>query len=165
MTKLMALTAVIGFAVDQISKLYVVFWLDLINLQEIDVFAPFLNFRMAWNYGVNFGLFSGQSEVQRTALILIALGISAVVAFWAIRQGIGRLTPVAAGLLIGGALGNALDRMIYGAVVDFLNMSCCGIENPFVFNLADVAIFLGAIGLMFAPQPQDPTIADRDKNG
>ena len=165
MTKLMALTAVIGFAVDQISKFYVVFWLDLINLQEIDVFAPFLNFRMAWNYGVNFGLFSGQSEVQRTALILIALGISAVVAFWALRQGSRRLTPVAAGLLIGGALGNALDRMIYGAVVDFLNMSCCGIENPFVFNLADVAIFLGAIGLMFAPQPQDPTIADRDKNG
>ena len=165
MTKLMALTAVIGFAVDQISKLYVAFWLDLINLQEIDVFAPFLNFRMAWNYGVNFGLFSGQSEVQRTALILIALGISAVVAFWALRQDSGRLTPVAAGLLIGGALGNALDRMIYGAVVDFLNMSCCGIENPFVFNLADVAIFLGAIGLMFAPQPQDPTIADRDKNG
>ena len=165
MTKLMALTAVIGFAFDQISKLYVVFWLDLINLQEIDVFAPFLNFRMAWNYGVNFGLFSGQSEVQRTALILIALGISAVVAIWAIRQGRGRLTPVAAGLLIGGALGNALDRLIYGAVVDFLNMSCCGIENPFVFNLADVAIFLGAIGLMFAPQPQDPTIADRNKNG
>ena len=165
MTKLMALTAVLGFAIDQISKLYVVFWLDLINLQEIDVFAPFLNFRMAWNYGVNFGLFSGQSEVQRTALILIALGISAAVAIWAIRQGSGRLTLVAAGLLIGGALGNALDRMIYGAVVDFLNMSCCGIENPFVFNLADVAIFLGAIGLMFAPQPQDPTIADRDKNG
>ena len=165
MTKLMALTAVIGFAVDQISKLYVVFWLDLINLQEIDVFAPFLEFRMAWNYGVNFGLFSGQSEVQRTALILIALGISAVVAFWAIRHGSGRLTPVAAGLLIGGALGNVLDRLIYGAVVDFLNMSCCGIENPFVFNLADVAIFLGAIGLMFAPHPQDPTVADRDKNG
>ena len=165
MTKLMALTAVIGFAVDQISKLYVVFWLDLINLQEINVFAPFLNFRMAWNYGVNFGLFSGQSEVQRTALILIALGISTVVAFWAIRQGSGRLTPVAAGLLIGGALANALDRLIYGAVADFLNMSCCGIENPFVFNVADVAIFLGAIGLMFAPQPQDPTIADHDKNG
>ena len=49
MTKLIALTAVIGFAVDQISKLYVVFWLDLINLQEIDVFAPFLNFRMAFS--------------------------------------------------------------------------------------------------------------------
>ena len=165
MTKLMVLTAVVSFAFDQISKLYVVFWLDLINLQEIDVFAPFLNFRMAWNYGVNFGLFSGQSEVQRTALILIALVISAGVAIWAIRQGRGRLTPVAAGLLIGGALGNALDRLIYGAVADFLNMSCCGIENPFVFNVADVAIFLGAIGLMFAPHSQDPTIADRDKNG
>ncbi len=47
MTKLMVLTAVVSFAFDQISKLYVVFWLDLINLQEIDVFAPFLNFRMA----------------------------------------------------------------------------------------------------------------------
>ena len=165
MTKLMALTAILGFAIDQISKLYVVFWLDLINLQEIDVFGPFLNFRMAWNYGVNFGLFSGQSEVQRIALILIALGISAVVASWVIRHGSGRLTPVAAGLLIGGALGNSLDRLVYGAVVDFLNISCCGIENPFVFNLADVAIFLGASGLMFAPHPQDPTIADRDKNG
>ena len=165
MTKLMALTAVLSFVIDQISKLYVVFWLDLINLREINVFSPFLNFRMAWNYGVNFGLFSGQSEVQRTALILIALGISTVVAFWAIRQGSGHLTPVAAGLLIGGALANALDRLIYGAVADFLNMSCCGIENPFVFNVADVAIFLGAIGLMFAPQPQDPTIADHEQNG
>ena len=165
MNKLMALTAILGFAIDQISKLYVVFWLDLINLREINVLSPLLNFRMAWNYGVNFGLFSGQSEVQRTALILIALGISTVVAFWAIRQGSGRLTQVAAGLLIGGALANALDRLIYGAVADFLNMSCCGIENPFVFNVADVAIFLGAIGLMFAPQPQDPTIADHDKNG
>ena len=165
MTKLMAITATLGFAIDQISKLYVVRWLDLINLQEIDVFGPFLNFRMAWNYGVNFGLFSGQSELQRFALILIAIGISAVLAFWVIRHGSGRLTPVAAGLLIGGALGNALDRLVYGAVVDFLNISCCGIENPFVFNLADVAIFLGASGLIFAPHPQDPTIADRDKNG
>ena len=53
-----------------------------------------------------------------------------------------------AGLLIGGALGNVVDRVLYGAVADFLNMSCCGIENPFAFNVADVAIFAGAIGLV-----------------
>ena len=52
------------------------------------------------------------------------------------------------GLLIGGALANVLDRVIYGYVLDFLNMSCCGINNPFVFNLADVFIFAGAIGLV-----------------
>jgi len=56
---------------------------------------------------------------------------------------------IAGGFLIGGALGNVVDRVLYGAVADFLNMSCCGIENPFAFNVADIAIFIGAIGLAF----------------
>jgi signal peptidase II len=56
---------------------------------------------------------------------------------------------VCAGVLIGGALGNVVDRVVYGAVADFLNMSCCGIENPYAFNVADVAIFVGALGLVF----------------
>jgi signal peptidase II len=51
-------------------------------------------------------------------------------------------------MLIGGALGNVVDRIAYGFVVDFLNMSCCGIDNPFVFNIADIFIFAGAIGLI-----------------
>jgi signal peptidase II len=56
-------------------------------------------------------------------------------------------------LLCGGALANAFDRIIYdGAVADFLNMGCCGIYNPFVFNFADVFIFIGAVGLAFAPE-------------
>jgi signal peptidase II len=50
---------------------------------------------------------------------------------------------------VGGALGNALDRVLYGAVADFLNMSCCGIRNPYAFNLADVFIFAGAAGLIW----------------
>jgi signal peptidase II len=61
---------------------------------------------------------------------------------------------VFAGLLIGGALGNAYDRIRYGAVVDFLNMSCCGIQNPYAFNVADIFIFVGAIGLAIFPQPK-----------
>ena len=59
-----------------------------------------------------------------------------------------RAMQLAAGLLIGGALGNVADRLLYGYVLDFLNMSCCGIDNPFVFNVADVFIFAGAIGLI-----------------
>ena len=50
-----------------------------------------------------------------------------------------------AGLVLGGAIGNAIDRVRHGAVADFLNTSCCGIDNPFSFNVADIAIFLGAL--------------------
>ncbi len=67
---------------------------------------------------------------------------------------------ISAGLLVGGALGNVIDRVIYGAVADFLNMSCCGIENPYSFNIADIAIFAGALGLvlfMGKPTPSAPT--------
>ena len=66
----------------------------------------------------------------------------------------GPWAQVFAGLLIGGALGNAYDRIRYGAVVDFLNMSCCGIQNPYAFNVADIFIFVGAIGLAIFPQPK-----------
>ena len=54
----------------------------------------------------------------------------------------------AAGLLAGGALGNVVDRVLYGAVADFLNMSCCGFQNPYSFNVADIAVFLGAVGMV-----------------
>ncbi|MFN3607123.1 MAG: signal peptidase II, partial [Cypionkella sp.] len=67
---------------------------------------------------------------------------------------------IAAGLLLGGAMGNVVDRVLYGAVADFINMSCCGISNPFSFNVADISIFAGAIGLVFfadsAQKTKDP---------
>jgi signal peptidase II len=59
--------------------------------------------------------------------------------------------------LLGGALGNVVDRLIYGAVADFLNMSCCGIDNPYAFNVADIAVFAGAIGLVLAPGAKNPS--------
>jgi len=64
------------------------------------------------------------------------------------REEPGRWTQISAGLLVGGALGNVIDRILYGAVADFLNMSCCGFENPYAFNVADIAIFAGAAGLV-----------------
>ncbi len=126
----------------------VVHYLDLRNRGEIDVIDPFLNLRMAWNTGINFGLFGGHGDTMRWVLIGVALAITAGVLWWMHRDPPGRWGFAAAGLLVGGALGNVVDRILYGAVADFLNMSCCGIENPYAFNVADISIFAGALGLV-----------------
>jgi signal peptidase II len=142
------ITAAIVFGLDQLTKLVVVFWLDLFNRGEIDVFPPFLVFRMAWNYGINFGLLAHGSDLARWGLIAVALAISAWVIWWMRGEQGNWKAQVAGGLLVGGALGNVIDRVAYGAVADFLNMSCCGIENPYAFNVADIAIFVGALALV-----------------
>jgi signal peptidase II len=148
--RLLALTAALTFALDQASKWLVVQWLDLINRGQIDVWPPFLQFRMAWNTGINFGLFATNQWV----LIAIALAITGWVLWWMRKEKPGRMAQISAGLLVGGALGNVVDRIIYGAVADFLNMSCCGVENPYAFNVADITIFAGAIGLvLFTGKP------------
>ena len=134
------------FLVDQASKYVVVHALNLMERQSIDVLPPFLNLRMAWNRGVNFGLLSGAD--LRWVLIAVAVGVSALVLTWVWRGQGGRWMQISAGLLVGGAAGNVLDRLLYGAVADFLNMSCCGIENPYAFNVADIAVFAGALGLV-----------------
>jgi signal peptidase II len=145
--RLAAGIALATFAADQALKWYVVHGLRLWERMAIDVWPPFLNLRMAWNYGINFGLFGHDAPWMRWALIALALAISAAVWVWAARERARPIVQVSAGLLIGGALGNVVDRVVYGAVADFLNMSCCGIQNPFAFNVADIAIFAGAIGL------------------
>jgi len=138
---------------DQAAKAAVLLALDLPARGEIAVYPPYLNFRMAWNRGINFGLFAGGSEAARWALVGLSVVISAAVAAWALGGHRHRRTRAFAGVLVGGALGNALDRVLYGAVADFLNMSCCGIDNPYAFNIADIAIFAGALGLVLWPDP------------
>ena len=147
-SKWMIWTGVAVFLLDQISKFLVVQVLDLKTIGRFDIAPPFLSLRMAWNQGVNFGLFSNDTDVMRWVLILAAILISGWVVVWIGRDDSGVLAKVAAGMLVGGALGNVADRLIYGAVADFLNMSCCGINNPYAFNVADVAVFAGAIGLI-----------------
>lgn len=146
--RLFWITGIATFGIDQVSKLAVVHGLDLINRHEIDVLPPYLNLRMAWNYGVNFGLLSHGADWARWGLIVLAVAISAWVVWWMRRERGNWKAEFAAGLLVGGALGNVVDRIAYGAVADFLNMSCCGIENPYAFNVADIAIFAGALGLV-----------------
>ncbi len=146
--RVLFLSAMVTFGLDQLTKWFVVQWLDLFTRGEIDVLPPLINFRMAWNKGVNFGLFANSADVVRWVLIAVALVISAWVILWVRREKMRVLAQISAGLLVGGALGNVVDRLAYGAVADFLNMSCCGIENPYSFNLADVAVFAGALGLV-----------------
>jgi signal peptidase II len=143
------IAAMVTFALDQASKLAVMRGLDLVNRGEFPVFPPFLEFRMARNYGINFGLFSHESDLVRWGLIALALVIAGWVTWWMRRERGNRWALLSGGMLVGGALGNVVDRIAYGWVADFLNMSCCGIENPYSFNVADISIFVGALGLVF----------------
>lgn len=142
------LVALAALAIDQGSKHLVLTGLDLRRTTPIDILPPYLRFVMAWNQGVNFGVLASGSAAARWALTALALVISAGVTIWALRAAArGRADHwflAGAALVVGGAIGNAIDRVRFGAVADFLNMSCCGIVNPYVFNVADIAIFLGA---------------------
>ncbi|MDO6586572.1 signal peptidase II [Salipiger sp. 1_MG-2023] len=153
--RIVAWVALLTFIIDQLSKWIVVHVMALDVRHAIDVLPPLLNFRMAWNYGINFGLLGSGSEATKWILISVALGIVLFVVVWLRRDPPGLPGLVAGGLLIGGALGNVVDRLLYGAVADFLNMSCCGIDNPFAFNVADIAIFAGALGLVLLPGGRD----------
>ncbi|WP_413719190.1 signal peptidase II [Silicimonas sp. MF1-12-2] len=154
---IMTRTAIVVFVLDQLTKLFVVQYLDLKTRQTIMVLDPFLNFRMAWNQGINFGIGAGLD--MRWVLVGLALLISAWIVWWMRRDRPGLWVQMSAGLVLGGAIGNVIDRIVYGAVADFLNMACCGFENPWSFNVADISIFLGAIGLIFltgeAPKDRD----------
>ena len=121
-------------------------------MRAIDVFPPLVNFRYGENRGINFGL---GGDMSQWALIALAIVICLAVTIWIMRRPQGIWAQISAGLLVGGALANVVDRLIYGYVLDFLNTTCCGIDNPFVYNIADVFIFAGAIGLIFFTKEPD----------
>lgn len=153
-----ALVAALVFVLDRVSKIWVVEVLDLRSRLHIGVLDPWLNLRMAWNTGINFGLFD-LGDAGRWVLVVLALAITAALLYW-VRRARGWPAAIGAGAIIGGALGNVWDRVQYGAVADFINMSCCGIDNPFAFNVADAAIFGGvAVLLLFSRD------GDRAPNG
>lgn len=146
--------AALVFLMDRASKIWIVERLDLANRLRIEVADPWLNLTMAWNHGVNFGLVDF-GAAGRYWLVAVALVIVAALTFWARRRR-GWAVALGAGGVIGGALGNVWDRLQWGAVADFVNMSCCGIDNPYAFNVADIAIFTGALGLvLFTGKPPE----------
>jgi signal peptidase II len=133
------------FLFDQLTKFIVVEYWKLKTEISMSVFPPYLNFEMAWNTGINFGMF-GDWDL-RWFLVVVSIAVSIWVLWWG-RNFTGWFGAFLVGCIVGGALGNSVDRVVYGAVADFLNMSCCGWENPYSFNVADIAIFVGAFGLV-----------------
>ena len=156
MSKFLLWTTALTFALDQITKIIVVFWMELISKGQINIWPGFIHFHMAWNTGINFGLFADQGELMRWLLIAVALAVCGFVGYW-MRREQKPIALIAAGLVIGGALGNSLDRILYGSVADFLNVTCCGIRNPYAFNVADIAIFFGLFGLVIFSTDQQKT--------
>ncbi|MEO9516171.1 MAG: signal peptidase II [Paracoccaceae bacterium] len=152
--RLVGITALIAALLDQISKYIVIHNMQLWRVLYIEVWPPFLNFLYGENRGINFGLFN--NGVSPWVFIGLAAVICLVVLWW-MRQPQPKLAQMSGGLLIGGAIGNVIDRIWYGYVLDFLNMSCCWINNPFSFNVADIFIFAGAIGLAFFAQDANKT--------
>ena len=84
---------------------------------------------------------------MRWVLIIISIGICLFLLRWS-RKLTGNFSPILVGLVIGGAIGNVIDRIRFGAVIDFLNLSCCGIQNPYIFNIADIFVFIGLLPLI-----------------
>ncbi len=138
---------IIFILIDQISKWFILEQLDLDIIGSYDIYSPFLTLKMGWNTGINFGLFSESYFSMRWILVAISLGICLFLLFWS-RKLKGNFAPILIGLIIGGAVGNVIDRVRFGAVIDFLNMSCCGINNPYIFNLADIFVFTGLVFLL-----------------
>lgn len=139
--------AAVTVALDQLSKWLIVHVMALgpDAGTRIEVLDPWFNLTMVWNRGVSFGLFAADSLWGRLILIGFSLTISAVLAVWLARAE-RALQTAAFGLIIGGAIGNVIDRAIYGAVADFLDFS--GLYFPYVFNVADAAISVGVAVLI-----------------
>ncbi|MEZ5994925.1 MAG: signal peptidase II [Hyphomonadaceae bacterium] len=104
--------------------------------------TPIFDLQMVWNRGVSFGLLRANEDIARWGLVALSLAIAGVFVSW-LRTAERRATAISLGLVVGGALGNVIDRIRFGAVADFLDFN--GLWFPWVFNVADAAITVGAI--------------------
>tara|TARA_B100001057_G_scaffold13735_1_gene13052 strand:+ start:272 stop:778 length:507 start_codon:yes stop_codon:yes gene_type:complete len=149
--------AAVAAGLDQTSKWAIMHLLDLEALRRVEI-LPFLDFAFVWNRGVSYGLFSSDSQLARWLLIGLTLAVTAYLAR-AMMTTLGPLTRLGYALIIGGALGNLVDRIIHGAVVDFISAHYAG-YYWYVFNLADIWISLGVVLLLWCfwrePEPEAP---------
>jgi signal peptidase II len=144
------IAALIALALDQATKLWLLFVFDLARRGVVKV-TPFFDLVLAWNVGISFGWFQSESQVAQIALMVIKAVAVIVLAVWMARSHT-RMATIALGLIIGGAIGNAIDRFAYGAVVDFalFHVQIGGNTfNWYVFNFADVAIVVGVAALLY----------------
>lgn len=150
LTRYGLIVAALICAIDQAVKLWLLNVFDLANRGIVHL-TPFLDFVLTWNTGISYGLFPQEGDFGR--YVLLALKLAAVVVLWVwLARAELRLTALSLGLIIGGALGNGIDRLAYGAVADFALFHITTASFNFtwyVFNLADAAIVAGVIGLLY----------------
>lgn len=138
--------ALIVLALDQFTKWWIIHVYELPERGRVAV-TPFFDLVMLWNPGISYGLFAQDTDFGRNILIAIALGAALLLTVWMARTN-SRLQAVSLALIVGGAVGNAIDRAVYGAVADFVSLHAYGFYW-YVFNVADAAIVAGAIALLY----------------
>ncbi len=138
--------AAFALVIDQLHKWWMIHIYRIAERGVVEV-TPFLNFVMLWNPGISYGLFPQNSVWGKIGLIVFALIAVAFLVTWLARADT-KISAISVGLVIGGALGNAIDRVIYGAVADFFSFHAFG-YYWYVFNIADSAIVAGVIGLLY----------------
>ena len=136
--------AALVIVLDQASKYWILNIYDLPAKGSTPI-LPIFSLSMVWNRGVSFGLFRADVDLARWGLAVFSLVVAVALALWA-RRNDRTLPALALGLVIGGAVGNLIDRVRFGAVVDFLDFS--GLHFPWVFNLADSGITVGVALLL-----------------
>ena len=148
-------TAVITLVIDQAHKWWMLLGLGMKEGQGF-VLLPFLNIIYVKNTGISYSLFDSASQTWQNALAGFAVVASLAMWVWMARACSGRLMALSLGLIIGGAIGNGIDRVLLGGVADFFSLHAFG-YSWYVFNVADVAIVAGVIGLLY-----DSFIASRN---
>ncbi len=138
--------ALVTVLIDQGYKWWMLNIYDIGSRGVVKI-TPFFDLTLIWNKGISYGLFQQNSDLGRYILIGIILCIMAVLVVWMIRAR-GFFIAVAMGLVLGGALGNVIDRVVYGAVADFFSFHFWG-YYWYVFNLADVWVVAGAVLLLY----------------
>jgi signal peptidase II len=143
------ITAAVAMFLDQATKillLYVFGFRWMLPGQAVQV-LPFFNLVMTWNPGISYGLFPASSPLGTALLVLFSLGAIGGLGWWLWNAGRHTIT-IGLGLVIGGALGNLVDRVVYGKVADFFHFHAFGYDW-YVFNVADAAITFGVIALLY----------------
>jgi signal peptidase II len=134
------------FLADQALKLWLLFGLRLAETGPFAV-TPFMNIVLAWNRGISYGLFQQHTDIGRWGLVVISIVAAVWLGRWMWREQ-RPVTVVSLALVVGGALGNGLDRAVFGAVVDFVHLHW-GNFSWYIFNIADAAIVVGVVGLLY----------------
>jgi signal peptidase II len=138
--------AALTLLADQANKIWLLHVYD-IGARGTVRLTPFFDVVLVWNKGVSYGLFPQDSAAGRFGLIAFATLAMLAFIVWLARMTTG-LSAVAIGLIIGGGIGNLIDRIAYGAVADFYAFHAFGFQW-YIFNIADVAIVAGVIGLLY----------------